>query len=101
MKIRGFSLTSRHALLVLLVIAALAFAQTTTSSAAPAPTAAGSGFTDAAAFGFSPEASGLDNAKALQRAVDRTGTIVVQQTRHVQDLRDGLYRQQHLADLWQ
>jgi hypothetical protein len=38
---------------------------------------AGHGFTDAVDFGFSPEASGLDNARALQRAVDQTGTIVV------------------------
>lgn len=35
------------------------------------------GFTDAANFGFSPEATGVDNMKALQRAVDCTGTIVV------------------------
>jgi hypothetical protein len=34
---------------------------------------------DAAAFGFSPEASGLDNARALQRAVDQGGTITVAQ----------------------
>lgn len=32
---------------------------------------------DAAAFGFSPEASGLENVKALQRAVDQGGTITV------------------------
>jgi len=37
------------------------------------------GFTDAAAIGFSPDASGVENTKALQRAVDRTGTIVVSQ----------------------
>ncbi len=36
-----------------------------------------SGFTDAAGFGFSPEASGIENTKALQRAVDQTGTIIV------------------------
>ena len=34
-------------------------------------------FTDAAKFGFSPEATGLENTKALQRAVDQAGTIVV------------------------
>jgi hypothetical protein len=34
-------------------------------------------FTDAADFGFSPDATGLENAKALQHAVDRTETIVV------------------------
>jgi hypothetical protein len=36
-----------------------------------------SGFTDAAAFGFAVESSGVENAKALQRAVDQGGTIVV------------------------
>jgi len=40
------------------------------------PTAAGS-FTNAATFGFSPDASGIDNTRALQKAVDQTGTIVV------------------------
>jgi hypothetical protein len=37
------------------------------------------GFTDAASFGFLPNASGIDNTKALQKAVDQTGTIVVSQ----------------------
>jgi hypothetical protein len=36
-------------------------------------------FTDAADFGFLPEASGVDNMKALQRAVDLGGTITVSQ----------------------
>ena len=36
-----------------------------------------SGFTNAVDFGFSPEASGIENAMALQRAVDQTGTIIV------------------------
>jgi len=36
-----------------------------------------SGFTDAAEFGFSPDASGVANTEALQRSVDQTGTIVV------------------------
>lgn len=40
----------------------------------PSPAAS---FTDAASFGFSPEASGVENTKALQQAVDQTGTIVV------------------------
>jgi hypothetical protein len=35
------------------------------------------GFTDAGAFGFSPDATGVANMKALQQAVDRNGTIVV------------------------
>ena len=37
------------------------------------------GFVDAADFGFSPEASGMENADALQRAVDLGGTITVSQ----------------------
>lgn len=47
--------------------------QATSSAATGAPT----GFTDAAEFGFSPDATGLENVKALQRAVDRGGTITV------------------------
>jgi hypothetical protein len=35
------------------------------------------GFTDAGASGFSPDATGVANMKALQQAVDRNGTIVV------------------------
>lgn len=35
------------------------------------------GFTNAAAFGFSPDASGIENTKALQMAVDEAGTVVV------------------------
>jgi hypothetical protein len=37
----------------------------------------GEGFVNAADFGFSPEASGVENRRALQRAVDQGGTIVV------------------------
>ncbi|MFZ5828955.1 MAG: hypothetical protein ACOY3P_02665 [Planctomycetota bacterium] len=39
--------------------------------------AADQGIADAAAFGFSPDASGQENTRALQRAVDQTGTVVV------------------------
>lgn len=38
---------------------------------------ASAGFTDAAAFGFSPAATGVSNTKALQKAVDRGGTVTV------------------------
>ncbi len=38
---------------------------------------AGRGFVDAAEFGFAPEATGLENARALQAAVDGGGTVVV------------------------
>ena len=34
-------------------------------------------FIDAASFGFSPNASGLDNASALQKALDCAGTITI------------------------
>jgi hypothetical protein len=44
---------------------------------APQPSPEWGGFIDAASFGFSPEATGLENAKALQRAVDLGGTITV------------------------
>jgi hypothetical protein len=42
-------------------------------------TANQSGFTDAASFGFSVNVSGIANTRALQQAVDKTGTIVVSQ----------------------
>jgi hypothetical protein len=38
------------------------------------------GFTNAADFGFSTGASGIENTKALQKAVDQTGTIIISQT---------------------
>jgi hypothetical protein len=37
------------------------------------------GFVNAADFGFSPAASGIENARALQRAVDQGGTLIVSQ----------------------
>lgn len=37
------------------------------------------GFVDAADFGFKPDASGVENAMALQKAIDNTGTIIVSQ----------------------
>ena len=38
-----------------------------------------SGFTNAADFGFSTDASGIENVKVLQKAIDQTGTIIVSQ----------------------
>lgn len=38
---------------------------------------ANAGFVDAAQFGFSPTASGLENMRALQQALDQTGTITI------------------------
>lgn len=37
----------------------------------------GTGFSDPGDFGFSPDSGGIANMKALQKAVDKTGTIVV------------------------
>ena len=63
-----------------LVAATLVHAQAEPPPPQPAANAvAGHGFTEAATFGFSPDASGRDNTKALQRAVDQGGTIVVSQ----------------------
>ncbi len=65
-------------LLLLAVFASILFASTFPASAAVTPQPASNAFfTDAAHFGFSPEASGVENTKALQQAVDQTGTIVV------------------------
>lgn len=36
-------------------------------------------FTDAVEFGFSPDATGIENTKALQKAIDQTGTVIVSQ----------------------
>ena len=60
--------------LFILFACASAFAQ---SKIAPGRIVGTTGFTNAADFGFSPEASGIENATALQKAVDQTGTIVV------------------------
>lgn len=37
------------------------------------------GFVNAADFGFKPDASGIENAIALQKAIDKTGTVIVSQ----------------------
>lgn len=64
-------------------LAVLAFLQLTLAAATAAlnsertPALPGQTFVDAADYGFSPSASGLANAQALQRAVDRTGTVLV------------------------
>ncbi|MFC4222238.1 hypothetical protein [Flagellimonas marina] len=39
----------------------------------------GSGFTDAADYGFSPDATGIENVKSLQAALDQGGNIIVGQ----------------------
>ena len=70
------SLLSTLTALLLLPPLALCAAETTSPQPA-AGAATGKGFTDAAAYGFSPAASGLENTAALQRAVDQRGTIVV------------------------
>lgn len=67
---------SRRLAVVALVLAGLG-ACVPAARPADGPAGAGAGFVNAADFGFSPEAAGLENMRALQRAVDRTGTIVV------------------------
>ena len=54
-------------------------AQVVKQSGNEASVAKVSGFTDAGAYGFSPQASGVENTKALQSAVDRGGMIMVNQ----------------------
>jgi len=54
-------------------------AQVVSQSGNEASVAKVSGVTDASAYGFSPQASGVENTKALQSAVDQGGTIVVKQ----------------------
>ncbi len=61
--------------LLVLLGCTMAFAQ----SSLPQPAATGmarQAMLDAADYGFSPDATPLENTRALQRAVDRTGTIV-------------------------
>lgn len=63
-----------------LLLACLLIPVGATVSAGQDPVAAhetGIGFTDAASFGFTPEASGAENTRALQRAVEHRGTVVV------------------------
>ncbi len=75
MKSRQFFLI----LFVLLFLANISNGQNKPSTAGMPPGIFKPGFLDAADFGFSPEASGIENAKALQLATDRGGTIVVGQ----------------------
>jgi hypothetical protein len=46
-------------------------------AAGAANLAARPGFVDASQFGFSPAASGVENMRALQQALDQTGTITI------------------------
>lgn len=71
------NLTRIPLFLCLLLVSSSSPAQTA-SSLQPTP-AQTSGFADAAQFGFSPAASGVENTHALQKAVDQTGTIIVSQ----------------------
>ena len=77
--------TLKHLLLGFIAVRLLApLAVIHAAETATPPAASGAainGFANAAAFGFSPEASGMDNTKALQRAVDQGGTIVVSRVR--------------------
>ena len=63
----------------LLSLLFLAIAVTTNVIFAQSTSFNKSNFCNAADFGFSPTASGIENVKALQKAVDQTGTIIVSQ----------------------
>ena len=65
--------------LTFLLLGTLLCLPATLHAAAPTPAASATNFTDAASFGFSPAASGLENTRALQAAADRGGTITVSQ----------------------
>ncbi len=67
---------------ILLLLIALALGINTqagekTESAVPVENSPTSGFTDAAEFGLSPGATGMENVAAMQKALDQGGTIVV------------------------
>ena len=62
------------AVLVNAIAGAAAFGASPAATSASAP--AGESI-DAATFGFSPDATGQENTRALQRALDHAGTIVV------------------------
>lgn len=65
-------------LLPCLALLCLNVAQSTEPDPAkPATAVARSAFSDAGTFGFSPSATGLENARALQAAVDAGGTVTV------------------------
>ena len=65
--------TKRFSIIVLLV------AFTTSVLFAQNVSVSNSNFSNAANFGFSPNATGIENVKALQKAVDLTGTITISQ----------------------
>jgi hypothetical protein len=62
---------------IIILVSFLALATAWGDSPQSAPTTESCMLNDAATFGFSPDASGVENTKALQRAVDRGGTILV------------------------
>ena len=66
--------------LALFISSSLTFGQAKTTQLQPVTgELIKSGFLNAGNFGFSPDASGIENTKALQLAVDHCGTIVVSQ----------------------
>ncbi|MEI6193595.1 MAG: hypothetical protein WCS42_04620 [Verrucomicrobiota bacterium] len=71
----------KQSILIVLLLAHLPALYATEIKLPPAAAAvvAHNNFIDAANFGFSPAATGVENTKALQRAVDQRGTIVVSQ----------------------
>lgn len=53
------------------------FAHSNIYLSTPCSTKADGGFINAAHFGFSPDATGIANTEALQKAVDQGGTVIV------------------------
>ena len=66
-------------LLIALAAGVHALAEKKTESTGTGQQGSKNGFTNAGAYGFSPEATGVENVAALQKAIDLGGTIVVSQ----------------------
>ncbi len=72
---KGFRITI--AFFVFLVFGISIFSPETVNAGTVAKAENREGFINAADFGFSPDASGVENVKALQKATDQAGTIIV------------------------
>ena len=63
--------------IALIISVRLAYGQADSSQSQARSAQFKTGFVNAADFGFSPDASGIENMQALQRVVDQTGTITI------------------------
>lgn len=71
------NIKSKHFFKVVLVTTVGVFIQCCLPALLLAQANAANGFVDGAAFGFMPDQSGVNNIKALQKAFDQGGTIIV------------------------